>query len=110
MYKLIKYGTPSLKGKGRVFSYMMFAYSLAVAVLSPVFSQYLESVTGSTFYVGIFVGICSLVTLLVSLFISKILHKFSRIFLLYIGLLGMAVIFFLFFVVESWVAVLFLQI
>ena len=93
-----------------MFSYMMFAYSLAVAVLSPVFSQYLESVTGSTFYVGIFVGICSLVTLLVSLFISKILHKFSRIFLLYIGLLGMAVIFFLFFVVESWVAVLFLQI
>ena len=93
-----------------MFSYMMFFYCLAVAFVAPMFPDYLERVTGSAMYVGIFIAISSFTTLLASLFVSKILHKVSKILLMYIGFLSMAVIFALYSFVDSFSVVLALQI
>lgn len=93
-----------------MFSYMMFFYCLAVAFVAPMFPDYLERVTGSPMYVGIFIAISSFTTLLASLLVSRILHKVSKILLMYIGFLGMAVIFTLYSFFNSFEVVLLLQI
>ncbi|OGJ53673.1 hypothetical protein A2448_02165 [Candidatus Peregrinibacteria bacterium RIFOXYC2_FULL_41_22] len=110
MNEIVKYKSPKLSTGGRMFSYMMFFYCLAVAFVAPMFPDYLERVTGSAMYVGIFIAISSFTTLLASLFVSKILHKVSKILLMYIGFLSMAVIFALYSFVDSFSVVLALQI
>lgn len=93
-----------------MFSYMMFFYCLAVAFVAPMFPDYLERVTGSPMYVGIFIAISSFTTLVASLLVSKILHKISKILLMYVGFLGMAGIFILYSFFYSFEVVLLLQI
>jgi MFS family permease len=89
---------------------MMFFYCLAVAFVAPMFPDYLEKVTGSPVYVGIFIAISSVTTLIVSLLVSKILHRVSKILLLYIGFIGMAITFAFYYFFRSFEVVLLLQI
>ncbi len=110
MHKIIKYRTPVLTGKGRIFSYMMFFYAFAVALLSPVFPEYVLELSGAEYYVGMVIAVGSFVTLLVSLCISKIMHKMSRLFLLYSGFFIMAIVFLQFFFADSFGSVLVAQI
>lgn len=109
MFHFVKYKTPKLVSQGRVFSYMIFFYCLAVAIVSPIFPGYLENASRSEFYVGLFVAISSLMTFLGSLLIPKILHKYSRMLLLYAGFLGMAFVFMMYFFASGFYPVLFLQ-
>jgi len=109
MFQFVKYKTPKLASQGRVFSYMIFFYCLAVAIVSPIFPGYLENVSNSEFYVGLFVAISSLMTFLGSLLVPKFLHKYSRMLLLYSGFLGMALVFMMYFFASGFYPVLFLQ-
>lgn len=98
---MLKYKVPNMEGKGRVFSYMMFFYMLGSAIVSPVFPEYLERITGSESYVGILISLAALVALVFSLLISRVLHKISRMVLLYIGLFGMAIVYLLYFFADQ---------
>ncbi|HAU40125.1 MAG: major facilitator transporter [Candidatus Peregrinibacteria bacterium GW2011_GWF2_43_17] len=109
MFQFVKYKTPKLTSRGRVFSYMIFFYCLAVAIVSPIFPGYLEDVSRSEFYVGLFVAVSSLMTFLGSLLVPKFLHKYSRMLLLYAGFLGMALVFMMYFFASGFYPVLFLQ-
>ncbi|EKE12928.1 MAG: hypothetical protein ACD_13C00118G0002 [uncultured bacterium] len=93
MHKMMKYRVPSGSKKGRTFSYMMFFYCFAMALIAPVLPNYFKNITGSEEYVGFLFSITALVAMLSGFVVSRVLHKISRFRLLYSGILGMAMVF-----------------
>lgn len=111
MHKIIEYKVPTDSKEARTFSYMMFFYALSVAILAPVLPKYMMGLSGGmAYYVGIAVAICSLVTLFSSMLISKMMHRLSRIFLLYMGFLLLAIVFIQFLFAQTFHEILIAQI